>query len=128
MSQQPKGNCPTFSLFSMVMAAAIMTAVPTWANAHEPTKSDTKAMSTGQMDHSKMDGMTKTGDVDYDFAANMRQHHQMAVDMSQAELKTGKDPQLLRMAKEIIVTQNKEIAVLDKWITANQKSVTKANY
>lgn len=85
-------------------------------------------MSTGQMDHSKMDGMTKTGDVDYDFAANMRQHHQMAVDMSQAELKTGKDPQLLRMAKEIIVTQNKEIAVLDKWITANQKSVTKANY
>jgi uncharacterized protein (DUF305 family) len=34
----------------------------------------------GGMKH--MEGMSMTGDADYDFAANMRKHHQMAVEMS----------------------------------------------
>lgn len=69
----------------------------------------------------QMGGMSMTGDVDYDFAANMRMHHQMAVEMSQAELKNGKNPEMLRMAKDIIAAQKKEIAVLDQWIKANKK-------
>jgi len=78
-------------------------------------------MTSHSMDHSKMKGMSMTGDTDYDFAANMRMHHQMAVDMSQAELKNGKNPQMLRMAKHIIAAQKKEIAVLDKWLIAHKK-------
>ena len=84
-------------------------------------------MPSGQMDQSKkMAAMSVTGDVDYDFAANMRMHHQMAVEMSQAELKNGKSPKLLRMAKDIIAAQKKEIAVFDQWMAAHKKAMTDA--
>ncbi|EIT67763.1 MULTISPECIES: DUF305 domain-containing protein [Hydrocarboniphaga] len=73
----------------------------------------------GGMKH--MDGMSMTGDADYDFAANMRKHHQMAVDMSEAQLKKGKDADMLKMAKSIIVAQKKEIAELDRWLAAHKK-------
>lgn len=107
---------PLLSTCVVAIAAAIIATTPMWANADE-----TKPMPAGQMDHSKMDGMSMTGDADYDFAANMRMHHQMAVDMSEALLKNGKDPQLLQMAKDIITAQKKEIAVFDQWLAAHKK-------
>jgi len=53
-----------------------------------------------------------TGDPDHDFAAMMIPHHQGAVDMAKVELIYGKDPVLLRLAQEIIVTQEQEIEVM----------------
>ena len=58
-----------------------------------------------------MDG-TPTGDVDADFAAMMIPHHQGAIAMAQAELKAGRNEQLRRLAQEIIITQQQEIAVM----------------
>ena len=66
-----------------------------------------------------------TGDVDYDFAVNMRMHHQMAVDMSQAQLKSGKSPKLRSLATNIIAAQKKEIAVLDLWLKTAKKPAPK---
>src|SRR5262249_52456154 len=51
-------------------------------------------------------------DPDHDFAAMMIPHHQGAVDMAKAVLLHGKDPALRRLAQEIIVTQQQEIAVM----------------
>ena len=61
-----------------------------------------------------MAGMTlkPTGDVDADFAAMMIPHHQGAIDMAQAELRYGKNEQLRRIAQEIIVDQQQEIAAM----------------
>jgi hypothetical protein len=53
-----------------------------------------------------------TGDVDTDFAAMMIPHHQGAIDMALAELRYGKDEQLRRIAQEIIVDQQQEIAAM----------------
>src|SRR6266702_8926704 len=53
-----------------------------------------------------------TGDVDRDFVAMMVPHHQGAIDMARAELKYGRNEQLRRMAQEIIVTQQQEIAAM----------------
>jgi Domain of unknown function (DUF305) len=53
-----------------------------------------------------------SGDVDRDFAAMMIPHHQGAIDMAQAELRFGHKEQLRRIAQEIIVTQQQEIAVM----------------
>jgi len=53
-----------------------------------------------------------TGDVDRDFARMMIPHHQGAIDMALAELRHGKDPRLKRLAQEIIVEQQQEIAVM----------------
>ena len=56
--------------------------------------------------------ITLSGDVDLDFVAIMVPDHQGAIDMAQAELRYGHNEQLRRMAQEIIVTQQEEIAVM----------------
>jgi uncharacterized protein (DUF305 family) len=53
-----------------------------------------------------------TGDPDRDFARMMIPHHQGAIDMALVELRYGKDDRLRRLAQEIIVTQQQEIAVM----------------
>ncbi|WP_181366131.1 DUF305 domain-containing protein [Cupriavidus plantarum] len=53
-----------------------------------------------------------TGDVDRDFVAMMTPHHQGAIDMAQAMLRYGKNEQLRRIAQEIIVDQQQEIAAM----------------
>jgi len=57
-------------------------------------------------------GIQPTGDVDNDFVAMMTPHHQGAIEMAQAELRYGHNEQLRRMAQEIIVTQQQEIAAM----------------
>jgi uncharacterized protein (DUF305 family) len=59
-----------------------------------------------------MGAMRPSGDVDRDFVAMMIPHHQSAIDMAQAELRYGKNEQLRRMAQEIVVTQQQEIAAM----------------
>ena len=53
-----------------------------------------------------------TGDVDHDFVEMMVPHHQGAIDMAQAVLRHGRNEQLRRLAQEIIVTQQQEIAAM----------------
>jgi uncharacterized protein (DUF305 family) len=64
--------------------------------------------------NSMMSGMAvrPTGNADYDFASAMIPHHQGAIDMALAELKFGKNEQLRRIAQEIIVDQQQEIAAM----------------
>ncbi len=53
-----------------------------------------------------------TGDVDSDFVAMMVPHHQGAIDMAIAVLRFGRNAQIRRLAQEIIVTQQQEIAAM----------------
>ena len=53
-----------------------------------------------------------TGDVDADFVAAMIPHHQGAIDMARALLRYGTNEQVRRIAQEIIVTQEDEIAAM----------------
>jgi uncharacterized protein (DUF305 family) len=53
-----------------------------------------------------------TGDVDVDFVAMMVPHHRGAIDMALAVLRHGRNPQIRRLAQEIIVTQQQEIAAM----------------
>jgi uncharacterized protein (DUF305 family) len=88
------------------------------------------SMPAGKMDmksmmkenNEKMSSMAMTGNPDVDFAQMMRIHHQGAIDMAQGQLRDGKDPQLLKMAKEIISAQKKEIAVLDAFLARSGKA------
>jgi hypothetical protein len=61
-----------------------------------------------------MDGMSvkPSGNVDEDFVAMMVPHHQGAIDMAQAELRYGHNEQLRRIAQEIVVEQQQEIAAM----------------
>lgn len=125
----------TLSACAVAMTAAVLVATPMWAYADGSSAHDTKSMPSGSMDSSKggmkmdgmkmegMEAMSMTGDVDYDFAANMRMHHMMALKMSEAQLANGKNPEMKQMAKDIIATQKKEIAAFDQWMTTHKKPV-----
>jgi hypothetical protein len=53
-----------------------------------------------------------SGDVDADFVAMMVPHHEDAIAMAQAELRHGSNDELRRIAQQIVVTQQAEIAAM----------------
>ncbi len=65
--------------------------------------------------------MAMTGNTDVDFAKGMIPHHQGAIDMAKIELQYGKDPELRKLAEEIIKAQESEIAFLKAWLAKNAK-------
>ena len=73
----------------------------------------------------KMTSMPMSGDPDVDFAKMMRIHHQGAIDMANAELSKGKDPQMKKMAEAIIAAQRKEIAQFDAYLAKHGHAADK---
>ena len=53
-----------------------------------------------------------TGDVDRDFVAMMTPHHQGAIEMAQSVLRSGRNEQIRRLAQEVIVMQQQEVAAM----------------
>ena len=64
--------------------------------------------------HQAMSGPL-TGKTDWDFALSMIPHHQGAIDMARVELKYGTDPEMRKLAQDIIAAQEKEIAFMKQW-------------
>lgn len=62
-----------------------------------------------------------TGNADVDFVKGMIPHHQGAVDMAKIELQYGKDPELRKLAEDIIKAQETEIAFMKTWLAKNAK-------
>ena len=100
-------------------------ALPSHLIAHEahPAAQPTTAAATDEAPFLKEndDAMAKmmndmaikpTGYIDRDFVAMMSPHHQGAIDMAIIELRYGKNEQLRRIAQEIIVDQQQEIAAM----------------
>src|SRR5262245_65728778 len=66
--------------------------------------------------HIGMHSAEYTGDADHDFVTMMIPHHQGAIDMAKALLLYGKDPQMRRLAQEIITDQQSEIQLMQLWL------------
>ena len=62
-----------------------------------------------------------TGDADVDFARGMIAHHQGAVDMAKILLTHGKDPEMRKLAEEVVRTQEAEIAFMKDWLAKKGK-------
>jgi len=96
---------------SALLAIALVGTAP--ARAEAPTEAPFLAENSAAMTRmmAAMD-IRPSGDADADFVAMMVPHHQGAIDMAQAELRYGRNEQLRRLAQEIIVTQQQEIAAM----------------
>ena len=69
--------------------------------------------------HAAMTSIEPTGNCDADFVKLMIPHHQAAIDMAKTQLLHGKDPQMRRLAQEIITDQQSEIELMNLWLKQN---------
>ena len=66
--------------------------------------------------HAAMGTAQPSGNDDEDFVNLMLPHHEAAVEMAKAELLHGNDPQMRRLAQEIITDQESEIQLMSLWL------------
>lgn len=66
--------------------------------------------------HSAMSSVKESGNADRDFVNLMLPHHQAALDMAKTELLYGKNPQMRRLAQEIVTDQQSEIDLMQRWL------------
>jgi uncharacterized protein (DUF305 family) len=71
--------------------------------------------------HAAMASVEPSGDFDVDFVRLMLPHHQAAIDMAKTQLMYGKDPQMHRLAQEIITDQQSEIDLMRLWLKQHAK-------
>ena len=69
-----------------------------------------------QLMHEVLSSLESTGNNDEDFVRLMLPHHQAAIDMAKAELMYGQDPEMRRLAQEIITDQQSEIDLMQLWL------------
>lgn len=100
-----------------------------WLDRHEDTLDDLDASDRAaaramlqrnrtnmQKMMAEMEAIPTSRDTDYNFAVMMRMHHQMAIDMSEAELASGDDTEMRTKAQQIITMQKAEIAEINRWL------------
>jgi uncharacterized protein (DUF305 family) len=77
--------------------------------------------------HMAMEAIKRSGNSDVDFVRLMLPHHQAAIDMAKTQLLYGKDPQMRRLAQEIITDQQSEIELMRRWLKQREREAPKEN-
>jgi uncharacterized protein (DUF305 family) len=86
--------------------------------------SERTMMSLMNMNMQQMQVLPTTGNPDADFAGMMKIHHEGAVEMAQLQLEKGQDPELRKMAENIMKDQQQEIQVLGSFTPSKTDTIT----
>lgn len=86
------------------------------ANASPSTAEYSKAMDAMHRDMA----IKYTGNPDVDFVRGMIPHHEGAVAMAKIVLKYGKDPEIRKLAEDVVKAQESEIAMMKAWLEKNK--------
>ena len=70
--------------------------------------------------HTGMMSIEPSGNNDVDFVRLMIPHHQAAINMAKVQVLCGKDPQIRRLAQEIITDQQSEIELMQLWLKQHE--------
>jgi uncharacterized protein (DUF305 family) len=73
----------------------------------------------------EMMSIRPSGNSDVDFVKLMLPHHQAAIDMAKTELEYGKDPQVRRLAQEIVTDQQSETDLMQLWLKQHEPNPQK---
>ena len=126
--QIKEGKNDSLKRFSQKMIAAQQMEIQDMNNilATVTVNNSVPAFTKEQMDHMmKMDQIADvqliTGDIENDFATLMIQHHNSAIENSEAYLMYGTNDALIAMARKMIEDQKKEIKELSDWLKANKR-------
>ena len=126
--QIQEGKNDSLKRFSQKMIAAQQKEIQDFTAilAEETVNNNVPAFTKEQMDHMmKMDQVADvqliTGDIDNDFAVLMIQHHNSAIENSEAYLMYGSNEDLKAMAMKMIDDQKKEIKELSDWLKSNKR-------
>ena len=118
----------------LILSSAILFACNNNSDSHkahsDASINSDSSMSTMDTDTNSLMGMmnlnmqqikstVSTGHPDHDFAAVMKLHQQGAIQMSELELAQGQDSTMKEMARKSMEEQNKEIAILDKYLSGH---------
>ncbi|RYC66485.1 DUF305 domain-containing protein [Spirosoma sordidisoli] len=108
-------------LFTVVsLSAALLLAQPTLAQ-QSASNGMMKAMQSGM---NQMMSMKMTGDPDHDFAMMLKMHHQSAVEMSEMEIRQGKNAQVKALAGKIKTANQNEIKELTQFISSHKPQMS----
>lgn len=88
----------------------------TMSNTAEQDPNWSELMRSMQTMHTTMGAAKPSGNDDVDFVNLMLPHHQAAIEMAKTELLHGTDPQMRRLAQEIIADQESEIQLMQLWL------------
>lgn len=108
---------------------AVMTAVGLWAqqqSSHRhtanviPDNNWSELTASIERMHIDMGSIEPSGNSDIDFVRLMLPHHQAAIDMAKTQLMYGKDPEMRRLAQEIVTDQQSEIQLMQLWLKQHE--------
>jgi uncharacterized protein (DUF305 family) len=113
---------PATDLSIAIVAISVLGAILLRAGTHDDNGQSARDPAWSEMIasmekmHMAMGSVRPSGDNDVDFVRLMLPHHQAAIDMAKTQLLYGKDPQIRRLAQEIITDQQLEIELMQRWL------------
>jgi len=118
---------PAVILLALALFAGARQDPPANPNASATDPAWVDLMTSMERMHAAVAAVRRSGETDSNFVRLMLPHHQAAIDMAKAQLQYGKDPQMRRLAEEIITDQQSEIELMQLWLKQHGYESKKAD-